>query len=352
MEIAKTKKALPLSYLSSFCLELSLLLKAGISLNDGLMILYEDKNDKESKNLFAGILKNIGENMAFHDALKADGRFPEYMVNMIEIGSITGKSEYILNKLASYYDNQERISNYIRGAVIYPFILFILMMAVIFFLIIKVLPLFNDVFSQLGSEFSSFAKILLSAGSFVKDNIVFIAALLLIIAAAVIFLCANERARKAFVKKFVNRIISNTRAALTISSARFAEALSICLSSGTDTEKSIEMASKLVSNPILIKKINTCKALLGEGASTYEAFEASGLFSNLNNRMLYVGIKTGNADTVMAEIARRLSDKAGDEINAVVNKIEPALVIIMSALAGAILLCVMLPLLNIISVIG
>ncbi|NMC56248.1 MAG: type II secretion system F family protein, partial [Eubacteriaceae bacterium] len=91
MDIIRTKKTLSFTYLSSFCLELALILNAGISLNDGLTILFEDENDNQSKQLLKHISTQVNNGKPLDAVLKEDGRFPSYMTDMIEIGSHTGK---------------------------------------------------------------------------------------------------------------------------------------------------------------------------------------------------------------------------------------------------------------------
>ncbi len=299
MDIIKTKKALTFTYLSSFCMELALILNAGISLNDGLTILYEDENDKQSKQLLFEISSKANDAIPLHDALREDGRFPSYMTDMIEIGAHTGKLEQVLRNLAAYYDNQENIKTHIKNAVLYPCVLLLLMLIVIILLITKVLPLFAGVFSQFGSELSPFASILLSIGSGIQSYIVIIVIIFIALISAAFLIYANDKLRNTFNKKIITRIFSRRKVTATLSSAKFADALSICMSCGMDTDKSLDMTSKINTHPELAKKINTCIALLSQGISSSEAFIKSQIFSSLYGRMLAVGYKTGSADEVM-----------------------------------------------------
>lgn len=352
MDIIKTKKALSFTYLSSFCMELALILNAGISINDGLTILYEDENDKQSKQLLEHISSEVNDGRQLDAVLKEDVRFPSYMTHMIEIGSQTGKLEQVLRNLAAYYNNQENIKNHIRNAVIYPSVLLLLMLIVIFLLITKVLPLFAGVFTQLGSSLSPLAQILLSIGNGIQNYIAVIVIILLSLIAASIIIFTNSKLRDAFNKKIVTSIFSKRKVSIIISSAKFADALSICMSCGMDIDKSLQLTSKINTNPTLAKKINDCIALLAQGVSSSEAFIKSQIFSSLYGRMLAVGYKTGSADEVMREIAVKLQTQAWDEINSSINRVEPALVIILSVIVGVILLSVMIPLMSIMSAIG
>lgn len=352
MDIIRTKKTLSFTYLSSFCLELALILNAGISLNDGLTILFEDENDNQSKQLLKHISTQVNNGKPLDAVLKEDGRFPSYMTDMIEIGSHTGKLEQVLRNLAAYYDNQENIKNHVKNAVIYPSVLLLLMLVVITLLITKVLPLFAGVFMQFGSSLSPFAQILLSIGSGIQKYIIIIVIILLVLIAASIIIFVNNKLRDAFNKKIIIKIFSKRKVSVTLSSAKFADALSICMSCGMDIDKSLQLTSKINTNPILQKKIDNCMALLEQGASSSEAFIKSQIFPSLFGRMLAVGYKTGSADEVMREIAAKLQVQAWEEINSSINRVEPALVIVLSVIVGVILLSVMIPLMSIMSAIG
>ena len=125
------------------------------------------------------------------------------------------------------------------------------------------------------------------------------------------------------------------------------------LSSGMNIDDSLDMATRLVPGAVMQEKIMQCKReMLLESKSFADASLSSGLFAPLYCRMIAVGFRTGNIDPVMEEVARRSAEQVDDKIEAMLNRIEPTLVIIMSVMVGLILLSVMLPLMSIMSAIG
>ena len=107
-------------YLSSFCMELSLCLKAGISLNEGLFMLAQDETDKDLKEMLSSLSEKMAGGMSLEEALGEAGCFPKYLVEMIEIGSRTGRLEAVLRALSAYYTRQVEITRSIKSAVVYP----------------------------------------------------------------------------------------------------------------------------------------------------------------------------------------------------------------------------------------
>ncbi|MBQ4346979.1 MAG: type II secretion system F family protein [Firmicutes bacterium] len=337
--------------LSSLCLELGLILQAGISVYEGIMLISEDEEDERAKAVFAEVFENLEMGEEFSEALAKTGAFPKYMTDMVRIGENTGSLEEVFKGLALYYERQENISKSIRNAVVYPAVLFVIMVVVIGVLVVKVLPIFNEVFNQLGAVMSPVATGFLNFGLAVSEGKFIILGIIIAIVIIILVIRNNENARAGFMRWWSGRF-SGTKTARKIAAARFASAMAMGISAGLDTDESLEMAQQLDSNSAISKNIEECRAKTAEGESFYEAVNEAGIFEPLYCRMLAVGVKTGAADSVMEEIARRTAEEADESIERIINRVEPVLVIIMSVLVGLVLLSVMLPLMGIMSSIG
>ena len=128
--------------------------------------------------------------------------------------------------------------------------------------------------------------------------------------------------------------------------------MAMTLASGLDTDESMDMVSNITDNSIIRSRIDKIKQDIKDGKTFSDAVSDAEVFSPLYCRMLNVGFKTGTADTVMSEIARRTQIDADEDLDRVINRVEPTLVIIMSLIVGVILLSVMLPLMSIMTTIG
>ena len=96
------KKILSNEYISSFCLEMSLLLHAGIGIEDGLYLLSEDESDKKNKKMLTDMAELLSEGKPFSEAIRESGRFPKYVGDMIETGEQSGRQEQSFQSLSSY----------------------------------------------------------------------------------------------------------------------------------------------------------------------------------------------------------------------------------------------------------
>ena len=332
-------------------MEMYLIMQAGIPTVEGFMLLEEDEQDSKIKPVLKFLYEETGKGVSIGEAFRESKAFPEYMIHMIEIGERTGYLDSVFKALSLYYERQVAISRTIKSAVVYPAILFVMMILVITVLIVQVLPIFNDVFNQLGSTMSPVAIAFMNFGMALRSGRYIILGVLALIAVICIAVWAIPSLKEKFAT-WRRKITSKTKLGMKIGTARFASAMSMTMASGLDTDASLEMAQKLTGGSAVSEKIEKCRQLIVDGESFANSVTRTELFEPIYCRMLAIGVKTGAADSVMDEIARRSEENVQISMERTIGKVEPALVIIMSLFVGLVLLSVMLPLMGIMSSIG
>ena len=348
----KKYRAIENSYLSTFCMELHILLQAGITFGDGILMIQDDEPDKEGKALLQKLIDSLENGNQLSTALKEANCFPAYMTSMVEIGEKTGRLTETMKALSKYYDNQDRVRESIKNAVLYPAILLILMVAVVIVLLVKVLPIFNGVFNQMGTQMSPLAAQFMQFGEWLEAASATIAVVVCVIAALALASWLIPVVRKKIAVAFKN-ILGARGIFGEIATAHFASAMALSLASGLDAEKSVKMAAD-VSGGIkgVDEKHRICLESLDSGVTLAEAMRTSKILSARDSRMLSLGERSGTTDTVIADIALRAERNVQDTIDGIVSKIEPTLVIVTSVIVGVILFSVMSPLMNIMTSIG
>ena len=332
------------SHISSFCMSLHLALQAGISIAEGTEMYSEEENDSYRRGRIDVIANELGLGEQLSVSLRKSDAFPDYMVDMIEVGEKTGKLDDTLLSLSRYYDRQETIAKSIRGATTYPIMLLCVLLLVLIVFVVRILPIFYDVYKQLGAEMSGIATAALNFGNWLSTFwIPIVIVIAVIVIAAIVF--------RAKLKGAMRKIFMGGKLGASMQGARFASILSMTLASGMDPDEALTMAARLTDDEKAREKISVSAKLAEAGTSLAQCVADTGIFSMLYNRMLAIGVRTGSSDAVMEEIARRTGDEASDRLEMFVGKIEPTLVIIMSLLIGLLLLSVMLPLAGIMSAI-
>ena len=345
------QKKLTNEELASFFSQVAILLRAGITPAEGVRILLSDTTDQKSAALLQSIIDNINEGNSFGDSLELTGVFPDYVLNTISLGEEAGSLDDVMTSLGNYYDRETQISESIKSAITYPVVMIAMMLCVIVILITKVLPIFNQVFVQLGSEMTGFAASLMRLGNALNSYSIVFIAILVVLIGLYIFLAKSDSGKRT-ARKLATHLHLFKGFYEEIAAGRFASGMALALSAGLDTFSGLRMVSKLVEHEKTVQKIEVCTECIKNGGSLADGIKEAQIFSNVNNRMIAVGFRSGETEQVMTKIADEYERKSEKKINEIISIIEPTLVIILSIIVGLILLSVILPLMGIMTTIG
>lgn len=337
--------------LSLFCYQMSIVIKSGIGISEGVEMVSEEMTDKRMILALGEITKDLEQGNTFYSCISKQEIFPIYMKAMIRIGESTGSLDDIMAYLSNYFERNAKLSQKIKSAITYPLILLALMSAIILLLVLKVLPMFNDILDNVGGDMPSATKVVLNISIGIRNYAGVILILLLVIVAGLYFyfktssgkrLLDQLRVKIPFIRS-VNR---------KIYAARFSMVMSILIKSGIEHEEALDMVVEVIGNDYVGAQIASCKQKILDGSDLKSAYLETGIFSRLFAKMISIGYKTGEMENMMNKISGICENEVENSLNKATAIIEPVLVIILSLVVGAILLTVMLPLINIMSSIG
>lgn len=337
--------------LASFCAQTAMLFQAGITPVESMELLLTDAKTTDAKKIYQDLYDTCVKGETFYQALVSSSVFPEYVLNMVSLGETSGNLDIVMNSLTEYYEREEEISASVKETLRYPFIMIILMFFVILVLITKVLPVFQQVFLQLGSDMTGMSFYMLQFGKRINQYFIIFLAFFIFLC---IFYFIGKRFQKCnqFFHTFWYHFALTKNFYSNIAAERFASGMALALSSGLDTFQSLDLTTSLVENPLYKEKIMACKKSVENGTGFVEAISESQIFSHFYNKMLAIGWRTGSADVIMRKIATDYDQKVTQKLQSIIAIIEPTLVIILSLIIGVILLSVIMPLLGIMSSIG
>lgn len=346
-----TKKRLSNGETAQICRGLSVLLHAGMYQSDSLFLMAEEEGG-EKQELLCRLGKMADDGCTLSKAIEEQGCFPGYALGLIKVGEHTGHLEEALNALADYYEGQARLVRQLKNTLTYPLILIFLMMIVIGILLVKVLPVFEEVYESLGASVTGVAKGLLLTGELLESLLPVLWIVMMLILAVILLFAVRESFRERILL-WCRRKFRNHEIAKKINAAHFAQALTMGLKSGMVIEEVVGLAGELLKDiPEAVCICRQCEEKIKAGEPLGKALKECNLLPAAECRMLEIGMCGGNGDDVMSGIAERLMEDAECTITEMISKIEPAIVMLTSLLVGMILLSVMMPLINIMSAIG
>ena len=226
--------------------------------------------------------------------------------------------------------------------------LLVMMTVVMVVLVVKIIPMFSDIFAQfdagIGSAVEDIVGIAYTTGEIVL-GVLF--GILLVIGIIVLV---------PPVKRGIFRLASVfplTRGiARTLAQAKFADAMCMMITGGIDPEDALEHAAKLITDKKLSGQIESCLKMIREGEYFSTAICNSGILPKIYARSLKVAYTSGSFDTVWKKISRRCNEEAQRVISNLLAMVEPAIVLLLAVMIGSVLLTIMIPLMNIMSAIG
>lgn len=327
---------------------LAALLHAGISPGEGMYLLAREETAHSALLTKLGIALDDGATLS--GAMGED--FPDWTVAMVAVGEETGRLEEAMSFLADYCDENVRTRRMLKQSLAYPALLFALMLVVIGLLLMKVLPVFDQVYASLGTGLTGLAGGLLKLGQSLERALPVLAAVLALVLLAWIGYLFVPAAQN-YVNFFARKYLGDRGLLRKINNARFARALAMGIGSGLMAEEALTLAGNLLAEiPGAAKRCAEAETLVEAGEDLAAALEKTGLLPAARSRMLAVGLRSGNVDQILTDVANRMETDAREALEDALSRVEPALVLVTAGLVGLILLSVMVPLLDILSALG
>ena len=334
--------------LSTFCGQVALVLEAGLPLYDGMETLAGADAKSAGADMYQKASQGVTETGSLYDALKADGRWPEYLVEMVGIGDRSGQLEKVMRGLETYYAREDRIRASIVSAVTYPMVLGVMLVVNVLILLWRVLTVFRRVLGSMGIGMSESGSAMMRLGTAVGWVVLAVVALLVICVLVGMILMRTKHREKvlAFIQKVFPPLARLSR---KLSASRVASVLSMMLSGGFPTGEALDMTAAVLTDKDAAAKVRSIRENLDAGHSFADAVSETHLFDELHDRMIKMGSATGREDQVLGKLAELYEEQAEDDITRLVSIIEPTLVALLSVVIGAVLLAVMLPMAGILS---
>ncbi|HHZ02219.1 MAG TPA: type II secretion system F family protein [Tissierellia bacterium] len=340
------------SELSFFCMQVAMILKSGMLIADGIDWMFQDIKEGKLKQALHELKKHLNNNLPLYKAMEATGYFPSYMVNMSQLGSVTGKLEEVMNSLSDYYEREDYLKSKIRNSIFYPSMLFVMMSFILILLVTKIFPILEGMLKELGGTVSQ-SDFFISFDSGIaagRTAMVFVIAVILLMVLLLVFYRTNKG--RISINSFLNSFPLTKPIMERITAYRFSFAMSLLLSSGMNIDTSLEMLLDIIEEPVVREKIQSCSSLMKSGKSFLDSLLELSIFSSIHLQMLKTGQRTGELDVAMSKLTNIYEYEADQAISNAVGLVEPVLVGILALVTGIILISVMLPLMNIMSSIG
>ena len=336
--------------LTQFTRQLATLVNAGLPLMRGIEVLKRQMRDPQMLEALNGIAENIAAGGTFSESLTQFPKiFDNLYINMVKAGEAGGVLEVVLGRLAEFAEKSERIKNKVKGAMIYPIVVLVAAIGITTFLLVAVIPKFQQVFNDMlgGAALPAVTEFVIHASEFVQHNGLQI---FLAIVALVVIVKIVARTEKGAYFLDVVKLRMPVTGTLTQRSAvsKFTRTLGTLLSSGVPILQSLTITRDTTGNRVLTDAIQNVHDSVKEGESMTQPLSQCKVFPPMVISMVEVGEETGALADMLTRIANTYDDEVDNAVAGMTAAIEPALIIVLAVVVGTIVIAMFLPMVKII----
>ena len=331
-----------------FLKQLGSLLNAGVNIMVALELLALQQESRSLRKLYFELYQQVYNGYAFSKALsKRPKEFPSMLVQMVEIGELSGDLPKTVLRMADYYENQMKISAGIKGAIRMPIIYLIAAILISIGMLLFVFPNIMDLFSSFeGARLPGITQFFIDTGDFVAAYALPIFGVLVLIIALFYLLNRHVPAFHYAMAVFTLRIPIFGRLLQMSNQIMIANSLSQMLSSGINSIKALQTIKGLISNVVYKELIIKTLTYIEDGKSFSKAFEESKYIDPIMSKMIATGEKTGDIPTLLHNLSIYYNGISELRVEQLKNSLQPILLLIVYAIVGVMILAIMLPMIT------
>lgn len=322
------------------CRELAVMLKAGLPILRALRILADANRGSNLGPVLDRVFESIKRGSGLTEALEAErDLFSAFLINMVRTGEKGGRLAEVLRDVSEDMEHSLNVQAEVRNALAYPVFLLSMSGLALLFMFFVILPKFAGILAKLDVEIPAYSRMVLAAGSFFQAHWPWIAAGLVLLAAAAL------RVRKlpavaAFVQRGLFRLRPVRRLILEVELGRFAHALSTLLQSGVEIVTAVDLAVRSMRNAHLRRRLQGLGQSLRKGESLHEAVAKASVFPDMAVHMVAVGEETGSLAPLLDEVSAFYQKRFRDSMKRMIALLEPAVILAVGLVIGFIVISV------------
>ena len=336
--------------LITFCFHLSQLLKAGVNILEALTDLRDTVDNPGFRQVVAGLLEDIEGGLKLSDAMANHPYiFDAVFVALVRAGEQSGQLNEVLDELSENLKWQDEMASQAKRALIYPSIVFVVVIGVIFVLMIFLVPQLASTFKTLVPKLPKETELLIGLSNiFVKYWYLMIGVPVAAVATILVLSRTNEGVQQRIDTLSIRApVIGPIRFKIML--ARFTTFFAMLYRSGISVLDCIQICEKIMGNRLMEDALQRVGRQISEGTGISQAFTQTKLFPPLVLRMLRVGESTGGLDTALLNVSYFYNREVREGINKMQALIGPATTLVLGGLIVAILYTIFLPLYDVIS---
>jgi type IV pilus assembly protein PilC len=329
-----------------FTRQLSTMIEAGISLVQAMTALYDQcdpKRQKSLRHIISDVTTRVQGGETFHESIAKHPRvFDRLFVSMVKAGEHGGLLAEILDRLAGFLEASARLRKKVKSAMTYPVIVICIAFAITTFLIVKVVPIFGEIFKDFGSKLPAPTQFLIDVSDFIRGEWYFMILIVGSVFFSIRFFLRSKRGKQIW-DRWKLKLPVFGPLIHKICMSRFARTFAQLIRSGVPILEVLDIVGGASGNHVVETSINGVSDDVEKGDNLSVALSKKPIFPPMMLRMVAAGEATGKIDTMLEKMADFWDEEIEAMLDALTSLIEPLLIVFLGVIVGGIVIAMFLP---------
>lgn len=327
-----------------FVRQMATMMKAGVPLVQSFEIVAESADNPSMRDLILGIKKEIESGSTFANALRKYPRyFDDLFCSLVDSGEQSGQLETMLDRVATYKEKSEALKAKIKGAMKYPIAVLVVAFIVTAILLVKVVPVFADMFESFGSQLPSFTQMVVDMSEWMQE---YWYVIIIGVAIFVIVFKETKKRNKKF-RDFLDRAILKApifgNVVYNSIIARFSRTLATTFAAGVPLIDALESTAGATNNDVFYKATMRVKEDVATGQQLHFAMKSTNVFPTMALQMVGIGEESGKVDEMLDKVATHYETLVDEAIDGLTSLMEPIIMAFLGVVIGGLVVAMYLP---------
>lgn len=332
--------------LSVFCRQFVSIINAGVPIVDAMGMMEDQTENKRLQKALGEVKNNIAKGESFANALRERSDiFPTMMINMVEAGEASGSIDVSLDRMATQFEKDTKLSGMIKKALIYPIVVVCVAIIVMIVMMAFVIPNFMEMFKDMDTEMPGLTKAVMAAADFFKANWIIVVGVIIVIVVGLKVFSASQVGTELLSKAAVS-IPAFKDFTVKTSSSRLARTLATLTSSGISMIDALDISAKTMTNYMFRQAVLEAKEEVKKGVPLSEPLKRSGLFPPMVVHMTKIGEETGDMDTMLTKMADYYDEEVESATQNLLSVMEPVIILVIAVFVGILVGACVMPMLS------
>ncbi len=337
-----------------FSKQFATMVKAGLPILNVLGMLRDQIEHPQMKEIIEDVRKSLEGGVTLSKCFEKYPKiFDNIYINLIKAGEASGKLDVFLLKLVESLEKREKVKKKIKGALMYPSVMFSVAIVVMVFMLIKVVPVFAKMYEGMGVALPTPTAAIMTASDFMRGTGGLVTFITLAVAFAIFKYTTSKmpNVRYAWHKQVLKLPVFGDMILKSLI-ARVSLIMGNLSSAGVNLLESIEIAKQVSNNDVVTLALENVKKGVFSGDTLTKLFAKEPVFPPTFSQLVSVGEQTGNLDEMFTSVSRYYEEEFDTAVDNMSSLIEPIMIVFMGTMIGGLMIAMYSPIFNVGAIVG